>query len=289
MTAPFTSNSVHKQPPQAGKQDAGSTEAYTSDGHGAQPMDTTDQTARNSAVNSEPSQPALAPEILAMIASINDTLNMTFSTAPPHTVQRLAELLQRPNEHYRSLSKFLRAIQRVISVSSTVDQFPLPSAVESQSPGMLNILGSDESLGGALLTPISWLQNDHSSDTETDTRMNGVPESEGSRQEHAPEKENAPTIPDGDGGGRQQVHAQGPRTLGPEDLGPQPPGVVFLDLDEPSSGPAIAVSSKPQAEADEMTDVPMAHKKGTTESPPSNRNPEDRMDVDDLRDRAMSE
>ena len=253
-------------------------------------MDTTDQATCNAGVNVEPLQAALAPEVLAIITSINDTLNTTFSTAPPHTIQRLAELLRRPNEHYRSLSKFLRAIQRVISVSSTVDQFPLPSAVELQSPGMLNILGSDESLGGALLTPISWLQNDAlSSDTESDTRMNGVPEGDVSHQEHAPGKENAPTMPDGDNGGRQQIHAQGPRTLGPEDLGPQPPGVVFLDLDEPSSGPAVAVASKAQAEPDEMTDVPMANDKGTTETPPRNKNPEDKMDVDDNGDKVMSE
>lgn len=283
MATTFTLSSIHKQISQEGKRNVGAADA---DGQGMRPMDTTDQ---NSSVNVEPSQLALAPEILAMIASINDTLNTTFSIAPPHTVQRLAELLQRPNEHYRSLSKFLRAIQRVISVSSTVDQFPLPSAVESQSPGMLNILGSDESLGGALLTPISWLQNDtHSSDIESDTRMNGVPE-ETPHQGHALDKENKPTMSDSDNGGRQQVHAQGPRTLGPEDLGPQPPGVVFLDLDEPSSGPAVAEASKAQTEPDETTDVPMTNEKGTTEPPPSSRNQEDKMDVDDIGDKAMSE
>jgi hypothetical protein len=54
-----------------------------------------------------------------------------------------------------------------VSVSSPLNIFPLPQAVLPNAPGLLNgttstppsTLGSDESLGGALLTPIPWLQN----------------------------------------------------------------------------------------------------------------------------------
>jgi hypothetical protein len=57
-----------------------------------------------------------------------------------------------------------------VAVSSPLSLFPLPLAVLPTSGGLLNgsasaintttpTLGSDESLGGALLTPIPWLQN----------------------------------------------------------------------------------------------------------------------------------
>jgi len=206
----------------------------------------------------------LSPDIVIMIATIKETLTTTFSTAPPHTVQRLAELFQKPNEHYRSLPKFLRAVQRVISVSSTTDQFPLPSAMEHPTAGMLNALGSDESLGGALLTPISWLRNDAAStDSESDTKMNGVSQGELLRQEQEV----------------GQVHAQGPSKLGPEDLGPQPPGVVFPDLDD--APPETALEPESQAKQDEMVDTPMTGDEGTTGASQDAPEIEDKMDVDD--------
>lgn len=79
-----------------------------------------------------------------------------------------------PRAHYRFLPPFLRALDRVVSVSSSTGVFPLPQAVVPASTGILNGitpttsttasatnagLGSDESLGGALLTPIPWLQS----------------------------------------------------------------------------------------------------------------------------------
>lgn len=95
---------------------------------------------------------------------------------PPHTIQRLAELILRPTAHYKTLPAYLRAVDRVVSVTSAVDVFPFnPSAhTGSQPNGLLHPtnsagayfapdyatgLGSDESLGGALLTPIPWLNN----------------------------------------------------------------------------------------------------------------------------------
>lgn len=83
-------------------------------------------------------------------------------------MQRLAELVLEPKKRYRYLSPYLRALDRVISVSSPLNLFPLPLAVLPTTGGLLNgttstttapTLGSDESLGGALLTPIPWLQN----------------------------------------------------------------------------------------------------------------------------------
>lgn len=94
-----------------------------------------------------------------------------FTSKPPHTIQRLAELILRPNSHYRTLPAYLRAVDRVVSVTSSADIFPSQMHASANQPnGLLNgvsggfdisnhVHGSDESLGGALLTPIPWLSN----------------------------------------------------------------------------------------------------------------------------------
>ncbi|RPB25277.1 hypothetical protein L211DRAFT_109006 [Terfezia boudieri ATCC MYA-4762] len=256
-------------------------EAITSTNHGpgAQSIDTADQPSQPAYVP-DTSDRTLPPNIDIVVASIKETLTTTFSTAPPHTVQRLAELFQKPNEHYRSLPKFLRAVQRVISVSSTTDQFPLPSAVEHPTTVMLNALGSDESLGGALLTPISWLRNDVvSCDSESDTKMNGVVQGELLRQEQELDKQGSSSTPDAEHDDMQQMHAQGPPKLGPEDLGPQPPGVVFPDLDD--APPETALEPEIQAKQEEMMDTPMTGDEGATDAPQNASETEDKMDVDD--------
>ena len=123
----------------------------------------------------------LPPQIQYLLESITSTLNTLFSRHPPHTVQRLAELILSPKEHYKTLPSYLHAVDRVVHVTSGAHIFPLPpaipdpssSAVLSNGGGLdpLSIswgnrsssapqaagLGSDESLGGALLTPITWL------------------------------------------------------------------------------------------------------------------------------------
>ncbi|KAL2848532.1 hypothetical protein BJY01DRAFT_211494 [Aspergillus pseudoustus] len=115
----------------------------------------------------------LPTPLLLIYQSIQSTLRSLFSSKPPHTIQRLAELILRPSAHYRTLPAYLRAVDRVISVTSSADVFPLPLqslAGAAQPNGAINgaentliltdnSLGSDESLGGALLTPIPWLSN----------------------------------------------------------------------------------------------------------------------------------
>jgi hypothetical protein len=112
---------------------------------------------------------SLPPDVTNLYSSIRSTLSKNFAKNPPHTVQRLAELILEPNTRYKFLPPYLRALDRVISVSSPLTLFPLPQAVLPTAGGLLNgttstgpktaTLGSDESLGGALLTPIPWLQN----------------------------------------------------------------------------------------------------------------------------------
>ncbi|OAL39841.1 hypothetical protein AYO20_00753 [Fonsecaea nubica] len=116
--------------------------------------------------------------LLQLLHSVTHTLRSSFSERPPHTIQRLAELILYPRKHYKTLPAWLRAVDRVVSVSSPADIFPLsdtPPVVNGVNGdgggGILwnngdvrhgydsNSLGSDESLGGALLTPIPWLRN----------------------------------------------------------------------------------------------------------------------------------
>jgi hypothetical protein len=131
---------------------------------------------------------SLPPFLDPVYQSITATLTTSFSKAPPHTLQRLSELLLHPRAHYRTLPTYLRAVERVISVSSPLSLFPLPSTTVSTDasstllngvPSASNIaLGSDESLGGALLTPIPWLreqQNEiRTESTETIDGPNGA-------------------------------------------------------------------------------------------------------------------
>ncbi|ROW07978.1 hypothetical protein VMCG_03641 [Cytospora schulzeri] len=131
----------------------------------------------------------MPPQIVAMVAEITGILNESFHTYPPHTIQRLAELVLLPRQHYKSLPSYLHAVDRVVHVTSGNNLYPLPPAIPDMSPMSLSgpngvvdqgplpqengvdtslawastsngngSVGSDEALGGALLTPIPWLQ-----------------------------------------------------------------------------------------------------------------------------------
>ncbi|KAF3764626.1 hypothetical protein M406DRAFT_230316, partial [Cryphonectria parasitica EP155] len=125
---------------------------------------------------------SLPPQIIAMVSEITGVLCETFHTYPPHTIQRLAELILEPRRHYRSLPSYLHAVDRVVHVTSGNNIYPLPPAVSDMSHLSINgtaddnheeggsvegeagsaaptgaLVGSDEALGGALLTPIPWL------------------------------------------------------------------------------------------------------------------------------------
>ncbi|KAF2820294.1 hypothetical protein CC86DRAFT_360927 [Ophiobolus disseminans] len=143
----------------------------------SQDSHTTDKENAPPATPPRPPVPAFAAEsqnlpqdVTTFYASIRNTLSSNFAKDPPHTVQRLAELVLEPKKRYKFLPPYLRALDRVVSVSSPLSLFPLPQAVLPTAGGLLNgvssaintvtpTLGSDESLGGALLTPIPWLQN----------------------------------------------------------------------------------------------------------------------------------
>lgn len=121
-------------------------------------------------------QGCLPSQINRMLGRITYHLMSTFNKYPPHTIQRLAELVLEPKRHYSTLATFLHALDRVVHVTSGRNTYPLPPAVPDMrrtsllSNGVTDALaspsrwaspGSDEALGGALLTPIPWLQPNH--------------------------------------------------------------------------------------------------------------------------------
>lgn len=126
--------------------------------------------------STQPPEDSLPPPLALLLNCIRSSIHSYFMKKPPHTIQRLAELILRPTDHYKTLPAYLRAVDRVVSVTSAADVFPFePFAnTSSQSNGLthsttsagtyliadhMSGLGSDESWGGALLTPIPWLTN----------------------------------------------------------------------------------------------------------------------------------
>ncbi|KAB5588171.1 hypothetical protein CTheo_8385 [Ceratobasidium theobromae] len=66
-----------------------------------------------------------------------------FEGAPPFTVQRLAELTVKPRGHYKSVGKYIRAVERTLLVTSTHKDYPLDTyALDTQN-------GAHPAIGGA--------------------------------------------------------------------------------------------------------------------------------------------
>ncbi|KAG4305878.1 hypothetical protein PORY_000788 [Pneumocystis oryctolagi] len=97
----------------------------------------------------------------ALFYKIIDTLFSNFSSHPPHTVQRLAELLLTPRQNYNSLPKYLRAIEKTIMVTSTVTDFDvLKTNIHNQ---IMDYNSSDI----PNLTYIQWARNDQNESQNT--------------------------------------------------------------------------------------------------------------------------
>ncbi|PHH72933.1 hypothetical protein CDD82_5728 [Ophiocordyceps australis] len=136
--------------------------------------DGSDQPSREAVVE----ETGLPKQIQDMLDGIKTQMS-SFTRHAPHTIQRLAELLLEPRAHYKALASYLHAVDRVVHVTSGTTIYPLPPAVPDLSAFDMNgdgdkdevdvaetvawsnpttaALGSDEALGGALLTPIPWL------------------------------------------------------------------------------------------------------------------------------------
>ena len=125
---------------------------------------------------------SLPPPLLSLLQTIQSTLSHSFQHAPPHTAQRLAELLLHPTVHYRTLPSYLRALDRIVSVASPASIFPLPDLTVGASTNgrMLNGTSSPspdptsdrDFIGGAELTEIPWLSNSVGSPSSTSISHN---------------------------------------------------------------------------------------------------------------------
>ncbi|KAK4191865.1 hypothetical protein QBC35DRAFT_486171 [Podospora australis] len=116
-----------------------------------------------------PEGSTLPKPVQAMLDEILSVLRSNFSSNPPHTIQRLSELILHPRKHYKSCIAWLHALDRVVHVTSGANIYPLPPAIpdmssisltsttSSTTPTVHSTVGTDEALGGALLTPIPWL------------------------------------------------------------------------------------------------------------------------------------
>ncbi|KAF4768582.1 hypothetical protein N7455_012277 [Penicillium solitum] len=189
----------------------------------------------------------IPPPLAFLLSAIRSSIKSFFEDKPPHTIQRLAELVLYPTKHYRTLPAYLRAVDRVVSVTSSADIFPFqtPAVTDAQSNGLVlpgnssgvymapefaQGLGSDESLGGALLTPIPWLTNasfegeDANGDSgilvEGTAALPTQPEEQGTTTLVPTEAEEtaATTSPEPSD---EVPHARGPTVLGVEDMGLQ--------------------------------------------------------------------
>ncbi|KAK9353452.1 PPP4R2-domain-containing protein [Lipomyces doorenjongii] len=113
--------------------------------------------------------PEPTPSQNSFLQSLLDSLNTSFPNAPPFTIQRLAELVERPNRHYgtHARDKYLRAIERVVSVESSVGDFGMAGLGNSTNSGGSNNRNSG-TVGaltgnvlnentGVVLSPIAWL------------------------------------------------------------------------------------------------------------------------------------
>ena len=52
----------------------------------------------------------------------------------PFTVQRLCELLVQPKRHYKRTDKFMRGLEKIMLVVSTIDPNPSSEEAESEPP-----------------------------------------------------------------------------------------------------------------------------------------------------------
>ncbi|KAJ0297254.1 hypothetical protein COL5a_011515 [Colletotrichum fioriniae] len=202
LLSPLPSSSIDPASSQPSSQDADKENSQPKD---ASPFKATVESATDADAAVADAPPATASgslpaQIEAMLNEINTVL-ASFPKYPPHTIQRLAELVLEPRRHYRQLASYLHAVDRVVHVTSGANTYPLPPAIPDMSTMTLlsngsangqevnnpaasvawsnstnsvaSTVGTDEALGGALLTPIPWLTRRPSPGSSSPASSNG--------------------------------------------------------------------------------------------------------------------
>ncbi|KAJ5505654.1 Protein phosphatase 4 core regulatory subunit R2 [Penicillium expansum] len=232
----------------------------------------------------------LPPPLAFLLSAIRSSIKSFFEDKPPHTIQRLAELVLYPTKHYRTLPAYLRAVDRVVSVTSSADIFPFqtPAVTNAQTNGLVlpgnssgvyiapdfaHGLGSDESLGGALLTPISWLTNTPFEGGNA-TEDSGILVEGAAALPTQPEEQGTTTLVPAEAEGSAATtspepsdevpHARGPIVLGVEDMGLQDGKGVEMRLatDGAADAPDAAAATATQATEEQAKDEPTSDKDG---------------------------
>jgi hypothetical protein len=156
---PTPSSQIEKAPPPNLSTPQGPTPQWNASPPGSQTV------VPDSAPSSTPAlEDALPQQLLSFYIAIKRQLTTSFSKAPPYTIQRFSELILHPTAHYRTLPSYLRALDRVLSVSSTSLEYPLPAADPIASGYGKSYLAvshpsSSDDFNGAALTRIPWLRD----------------------------------------------------------------------------------------------------------------------------------
>ena len=86
------------------------------------------------------------------------------SRKPPFTMQRLCELCLYPRKQYKSVGKYLRAVEKSILVTSTWDSFPVTMEEKQEMPaipiGLTLSAGRNSTPATPLFSPIPFLHED---------------------------------------------------------------------------------------------------------------------------------
>ena len=168
---PFTKTSPEPEGPPGKRQKLDTSEPLDekNEHQAASSSDAADEPPSHTTDSIEPPPNTLPPQLVTLISSIQESLRTNFSKSPPHTCQRLAELILEPRKHYRTLPSYLRALDRVATVASSVNSYPLPpiGALTTHDPATLfngtaspaRDQNDKDFIGGAELTPIPWLRD----------------------------------------------------------------------------------------------------------------------------------
>ncbi|KAF5365782.1 hypothetical protein D9758_003265 [Tetrapyrgos nigripes] len=86
-----------------------------------------------------------------------------FDSEPPFTIQRVCELCISPKKHYKSIGKYLRAVEKSLLVTSTRDSFPIPTEKDTETVphSMVSMASASQSAPTTpLFSPIPFLHED---------------------------------------------------------------------------------------------------------------------------------
>jgi serine/threonine-protein phosphatase 4 regulatory subunit 2 len=88
-------------------------------------------------------------------------LTFTLNRNPPFTIQRVCELCLYPEQHYNSVGKYLRALEKSLLVTSTHDSFPpLTDSERDTTIRTMASIGSTSVPPTPLFSPIPFLHDD---------------------------------------------------------------------------------------------------------------------------------